>query len=84
MNESTIIKLALVDDHRILIDGLKLLLHGNKNLLIASETTSAKEMLQLLENIEVHVLITDIMMPGMDGYELSIEVKKNLKFFSFF
>jgi len=67
----------LVDDHRILIDGLKLLLQGNENLEIKVEATSAKEMLQLLKDNEVHVLVTDIMMPGMNGYELAVEVKNN-------
>ena len=67
----------MVDDHRILIDGLKLLLQGNENLEIKVEATSAKEMLQLLKDNEVHVLVTDIMMPGMNGYELAVEVKNN-------
>jgi two-component system nitrate/nitrite response regulator NarL len=66
----------LVDDHRILIDGLKLLLQGNENIVIEAEATSAKEILQLLETHEVHVLVTDIMMPGMNGLELVLEVKK--------
>jgi two-component system nitrate/nitrite response regulator NarL len=70
------IKLALLDDHQIVIDGLKLLLDEKKNFSIVAEATAAQQMLQLLEKIEVHVLITDIMMAGMNGYELSVLVKE--------
>jgi len=52
------------------------LLNGNENLAIVVESTSAQELLQLLQHCEVDVLITDIMMPEMDGYTLAIEVKK--------
>ena len=52
------------------------MLNGNENLAIVVESTSAGELLQLLQHCEVDVLITDIMMPEMDGYTLAIEVKK--------
>ena len=42
---------------------------------IVAEATSAKEMLRLLEDCEVDVLITDIMMEGVNGYELSIQLR---------
>jgi two-component system nitrate/nitrite response regulator NarL len=67
----------LVDDHQIIIDGLKLLLNEKKNLVIVAESTSAQAMLQLLEKTEVDILITDIVMPEMNGYELSVQVKNN-------
>jgi two-component system nitrate/nitrite response regulator NarL len=66
----------LLDDHQIVIDGLKLLLKEKSNLAIVAESTSAQTMLRLLDECEVDVLITDIMMPEMDGYELSMTVKK--------
>jgi two-component system nitrate/nitrite response regulator NarL len=69
--------LALVDDHQIIIDGLKLLLNKKENFAIVAEATSALHMLQLLEQCDVDVLITDIVMPVMNGYELSVQVKKN-------
>jgi two-component system nitrate/nitrite response regulator NarL len=66
----------LLDDHQIVIDGLKLLLNEKSNLAIVAEATSAQTMLRLLGECEIDVLITDIMMPEMDGYELSIQVRK--------
>jgi len=71
----SLIKLAIADDHQIVIDGLRLLLKGKKNFDIVAESNSAKDMLELLQKKQVDVLITDIMMQGMDGSELSVKAK---------
>ena len=68
------IKIAIVDDHQIVIDGLISLLDDNNKFSIQTYTTSAKKMLKLLDEFEVDVLLTDIMMPEMNG-------KSSLKLF---
>ncbi|MBS1916022.1 MAG: response regulator transcription factor [Bacteroidetes bacterium] len=75
INKNLSIKLAIVDDHQIVIDGLKLLLKGKKNFEIVAESSSANKMLELLQKNHVDVLVTDIMMQGMDGSELSAKSK---------
>ena len=71
----SIIKLAIVDDHQIVIDGLKLLLRDKKKFEIVAEATTAGEMLGLISQAAPDILITDIMMPVMDGFELSLKVR---------
>jgi len=66
----------LLDDHQIVIDGLRLLLNEKNGLVIVAESTSAKTMLQLLDECKADILITDIMMPEMNGYELSMQIRK--------
>jgi len=73
---SNILRIAIVDDHRIVIDGLKLVLKTKKNFFVAAETTSAAEMLELLKKIPVDILLTDIMMPQINGFELSLLARK--------
>ena len=65
----------MVDDHQIVIDGLKLLLSNKQNLQIVIEATSADEILILLKKNKIDILITDIMMAGMNGYDLAVKVK---------
>jgi two-component system, NarL family, nitrate/nitrite response regulator NarL len=70
------VKLAIVDDHQIVIDGLKSLLHGHQRFSVVAETNSPKKLLELLAETEVDMLLTDIMMPEMNGQELAKTVRK--------
>jgi len=65
------ITLAVVDDHQIVIDGLKSLLHGHENFKVEIETTDPATMVDLLKKKQVDILLTDVMMPGMNGAELA-------------
>ncbi len=71
------ISLAIVDDHQIVIDGLKSLLKGHPYFVVEIETTQPAALEQLLAKNTVDVLITDIMMPEMNGAELAKIVKTN-------
>lgn len=61
-----------------MVDGLKLLLKDKKRFEIIAESTSAKEMFELLKENSPDILLTDIMMPGMDGSELALKVKQEI------
>lgn len=69
------INVAIVDDHQIVIDGITSLLDGHSTILIAATNTSATEMLKILGQQKIDILLTDIMMPGMNGQELAKQVK---------
>lgn len=70
------ISLAIVDDHQIVIDGLKSLLEGHEGFTVAIECTSPMQMLEQLKKIPVDILLTDVMMPELNGAELAKEVRK--------
>ena len=67
--------LAIVDDHQIVIDGIKSILEGHQQFVVVLENTNPKEMLCSLHEHNIDILLTDIMMPGMNGDELSKKVK---------
>jgi DNA-binding NarL/FixJ family response regulator len=69
--KSSKISLAIVDDHQIVIDGLKSLLQGYDQFKVVLECTEPAKMPQLLQETRVDILLTDVMMPGMNGAELS-------------
>jgi len=65
------ISLAIVDDHQIVIDGLKSLLQGYEQFEVVLECTQPEQMPALLAKTKVDILLTDVMMPGINGAELS-------------
>lgn len=71
------ISIGLVDDHKIILDGLMALFENEADYEIAFASTKPKEILQHLENTPVDVLITDVMMPSMTGNELAIMVRNH-------
>ena len=70
------IKIAIVDDHQIIIDGLVALLNKHPLLNILVTANDGKKMLELLKITPVDVLLTDVMMPGMNGIQLAKAVKE--------
>lgn len=69
-------RIAIVDDHQIVIDGIKALLQGQHGFEIVIETTEPLKMESLLEKETADILLTDVMMPGMNGAELAKVVRK--------
>jgi DNA-binding NarL/FixJ family response regulator len=61
------IKVLLVDDHRIIRDGLKALLMGVKEINIIGECSDGIEVSTFLDNNNVDVILMDINMPKQDG-----------------
>lgn len=70
------IKIALVDDHQIILDGLVLLLGQFNDIELVATANSAADMLGILQQKEIDILITDITMPEMDGLQLATIVKE--------
>ncbi len=70
------VKLGIVDDHQIVIDGLKSLLQGHDRFEVVIECTQPLEMTTLISKKNIDILLTDVMMPGMNGAELAKVVHK--------
>lgn len=70
-------KVALVDDHQIIIDGLKSLLQDEESIDIVDFAVSGEGALKLVREQDIDVLILDIHMPNMDGLEVLDEIRKS-------
>lgn len=70
------IKLFILDDHQMMIDGIKALLKNEKQFEIVGEATRAMQALTMLETTFPDIIITDIQMPEMNGIEFTRTVKK--------
>lgn len=68
------VKIAVIDDHQIVIDGVKALLQDSDKFKVVLESTNAIQFLQSLNSIPIDVILTDIFMPHMSGEELAKKV----------
>ena|SRR6218665_2094210 len=71
------LKLMIVDDHQMIIDGIKALLRKDKQYEFIASATSGEQALKVLETETPDILITDLSMPGITGNELIKSVKTN-------
>lgn len=71
-------KVAIVDDHQIIIDGICMLLGLEKDIQIVKTYTDATDLLHDLRNsnIQVDLVLTDLMMPNLSGFEGAKILKK--------
>tara|TARA_B100000809_G_C15129534_1_gene527759 strand:+ start:1053 stop:1712 length:660 start_codon:yes stop_codon:yes gene_type:complete len=65
------INIIVVDDHEIVINGLKLFFQDNESLCIVSQAANGIEALVEIEKHKPDVVITDVSMPNMNGIELT-------------
>lgn len=68
--------ILLVDDHKIIRDGLKLYFEDSDKYTVASEAENGEQALKILENESFDLVITDISMPVMDGITLTQKIKE--------
>ena len=73
--QDDVIKLYIVDDHKIFVEGVANLLANVPEIQVAGWGNSAAEAIAYLQLHDVDVLITDSEMPGMTGIELARVVK---------
>lgn len=64
------IRLALADDQSLVRGGLKALLSGFAQLHVAIEAEDGDALLRALEDANVDVVLSDIRMPGTDGFAM--------------
>lgn len=73
MSATTIV---LADDHQIVRQGLRALLESEPDFQLLGEAGDGLEAVQLIERLRPQVLVLDLMMPGLNGLEVTRQVTK--------
>ncbi|WP_162996847.1 response regulator transcription factor [Mucilaginibacter kameinonensis] len=75
--ENTLEKLSVIiaDDHTLFINGLRMLLQGEPDIEVVSVAANGKEMLHLLHTHTPNLVLLDINMPGINGFEVLKRIK---------
>jgi DNA-binding NarL/FixJ family response regulator len=68
--------IVLADDHRVVRQGLRALLEAEPDFSVVGEAGDGLEALQLIEQLKPNVLVLDLMMPGLNGLEVTRQAGK--------
>ncbi|HEY3491077.1 MAG TPA: response regulator transcription factor [Candidatus Deferrimicrobiaceae bacterium] len=69
------IRVLIADDHAIFRQGLSELLSGREQVLLAGSARDGSEALSMTRELRPDVLILDISMPVMDGFEVTRRIR---------
>ena len=70
------VRVLIADDHTIVRSGLRLLLEAEPDIDVIGEAFNGQEAIEKAEVFQPDVILMDITMPGLDGLEATISIKK--------
>jgi DNA-binding NarL/FixJ family response regulator len=71
------LKVLIADDHPLLLAGLRRILENESDIEIVGQARSVPELLGLIERRQPKLVLTDLRMPGGDGFELIAQVRES-------
>ena len=72
-----VLKVLIADDHPLLLAGLRRVLESQPDLEIVGQAQSGPELLALIERRQPRIVLTDLRMPGPDGFDLIDHIRKS-------
>src|SRR5688572_9423293 len=71
------IKVLIADDHQLVREGIASMLQGAQDIDVVGLVSSGEQAINLAREVQPHVVLMDIIMPGMNGIEASRWLKEN-------
>jgi len=69
--------ILLVDDHKIMRDGLRVLLEFTREFHVAGEAETGAEAIRLASTLKPQLVLMDISLPGISGIEATVEILRH-------
>ncbi len=68
-------KILIVDDHRVVIEGIKSALQEHPEFKVVGEAVDGLEAVEFTKSLEPNIVIMDISMPNLSGIEATRQIK---------
>lgn len=72
------IRILIADDHRVVRQGLRLLLKVDPELEVVGEAVDGKEAVRLTKQLRPDLVLMDLLMPGLDGVSATAEIRRDV------
>ena len=69
------LRVLLADDHKVVRDGLRLLIDGQRDMRVVGEAGNGKEALQQARDLKPDVVVMDLSMPELNGLQATERLK---------
>ena len=69
------IRVLIADDHRLFAEALEAILSGDDRLAVVGHAADGEEAVRLSAELRPDVVLMDISMPGMDGFEAASAIR---------
>ncbi len=77
VKEHRLIRVLIVDDHALVRMGIRRLLEDLTDMDVIGEAVSGEEALIMVKNLTLDVVLLDMKMPGIDGWEVTRRLNKS-------
>jgi DNA-binding NarL/FixJ family response regulator len=71
------IRVVIADDHAILREGVRALLHLSDDIEVAGEAADGQEAIEACRALDPDVVLMDVNMPGLGGLEATLEIRRD-------
>jgi DNA-binding NarL/FixJ family response regulator len=75
MGGTTVIRVLIADDHRLVREGLRLMLSLDSELEVAGEATNGEETVRQAQALRPDIVLMDLQMPVLDGIAATAAIK---------
>src|SRR5215207_1908247 len=72
------IRLLITDDHKVVRQGLRMVLELDPDLAVVGEASNGDEALRMARRLEPDVILMDLLMPVMNGIEATGAIRREL------
>ena len=69
-------RIFIIDDHRVVIEGIRSAMKDEKTIEIVGDTTNGLEGMEEVKILKPHMVILDIAMPEFNGLEATFKIKE--------